>query len=175
HAAWRRWRFYAGLARRTAGNVRISSLRGKTAMLLNSTHTAHAGHPTLPEKLFSSMGEVAVPSVAKLPSRSRGGLPPRALRSVREFIEAHLEENISITSWPPTRGLPISPSAGELKHGGGVPPPPSRVRARGRGARAFRPPPALPLPETALAAGFADQSHCARRFREHVGVTPSSY
>src|SRR5215471_6341043 len=76
---------------RTAGNVRISSLRGKTAMLLNSTHIAHAGHPTLPEKLFSSMGETAIPSVAKLRSRSRGGLPPRALRSVREFIEAHLE------------------------------------------------------------------------------------
>jgi len=33
----------------------------------------------------------------------------------------------------------------------------------------------LPLSEIALASGFSDQSHCARRFREQVGVTPSSY
>jgi AraC family transcriptional regulator len=33
----------------------------------------------------------------------------------------------------------------------------------------------LPLSEIVLAAGFSDQSHCARWFREHVGVSPSRY
>jgi AraC-like DNA-binding protein len=33
----------------------------------------------------------------------------------------------------------------------------------------------VPLSAVALAAGFSDQSHFARRFREHVGVAPSRY
>jgi AraC family transcriptional regulator len=35
--------------------------------------------------------------------------------------------------------------------------------------------PQLPLPEVALASGFADQHHLARVFRRITGVTPSSY
>ena len=42
------------------------------------------------------MVRVAPATVAQLRPRIRGGLPPRALRRVREFIETHLEENISI-------------------------------------------------------------------------------
>src|SRR5262249_54935530 len=91
-------------------------------MLPNSTHIAHAGHPTLPEKLFSSMGETAVPSVAKLRSRSRGGLPPRPRRSVREFIEAHLEENISIQALAATAGLSMYHFARAFKQSEGVTP-----------------------------------------------------
>jgi len=33
----------------------------------------------------------------------------------------------------------------------------------------------MPLSEIALAAGFADQSHFARRFRQHVGMSPRDY
>jgi len=33
----------------------------------------------------------------------------------------------------------------------------------------------LALAEIATASGFADQSHFCRRFRDIVGVTPSSY
>jgi AraC family transcriptional regulator len=33
----------------------------------------------------------------------------------------------------------------------------------------------LSLSEIAQAAGFADQSHCARRFRQHVGMSPRDY
>jgi AraC family transcriptional regulator len=33
----------------------------------------------------------------------------------------------------------------------------------------------MSLSEIALAAGFADQSHCARRFRQHVGMSPRDY
>jgi AraC family transcriptional regulator len=33
----------------------------------------------------------------------------------------------------------------------------------------------MPLSEIAHAAGFVDQSHCARRFRKHVGMSPRDY
>jgi hypothetical protein len=33
----------------------------------------------------------------------------------------------------------------------------------------------MPLSEIAHAAGFVDQSHCARRFRKHAGMSPRDY
>jgi AraC family transcriptional regulator len=33
----------------------------------------------------------------------------------------------------------------------------------------------LPLAEVALCAGFFDQSHFSRRFRQHFGVAPHAY
>jgi AraC family transcriptional regulator len=33
----------------------------------------------------------------------------------------------------------------------------------------------LPLAEIALAAGFSDQSHFSRRFRQYIGVSPSAF
>jgi transcriptional regulator GlxA family with amidase domain len=33
----------------------------------------------------------------------------------------------------------------------------------------------MSISEIALAAGFADQSQCARRFRQHLGLSPQDY
>src|SRR5262249_5405392 len=107
-------------------------MREKPALLKTSPHPPPAGPPALPEKLFSAGGEPAVPSVAKLRSRSRGGLPPRALRSVREFIEAHLEENISIQALAATAGLSMYHFARAFKQSEGVTPHHYPVRRRVR-------------------------------------------
>jgi len=142
-------------------------------MLLNSSHTAYAGQPTLPHKPASSMGEALL--VGQLRPRMRGGLPPRALRNVREFIEAHLEDNISIQALAAAAGLSMYHFARAFKQSEGVSPHHYVVRRRVRRAQDLLAATDLPLSEIALAAGFADQSHCARRFREHVGITPTSY
>jgi transcriptional regulator of acetoin/glycerol metabolism len=42
-----------------------------------------------------------------LPPQARGGLPPRALRRVREYIESHLEENIALETLADIAGLSI--------------------------------------------------------------------
>ena len=42
---------------------------------------------------------------AMQPALYRGGVPPRALQRVREFIEAHLEENLSIPALAAVAGL----------------------------------------------------------------------
>lgn len=144
-------------------------------MLLNPSHTVYAGQPTLPNKPASPMDEVAAPSVAQLRPRIRGGLPPRALRNVREFIETHLEDNISIQALAAAAGLSMYHFARAFKQSEGVSPHHYVMRRRVRRAQDLLAATDLPLSEIALAAGFADQSHCARRFREHVGVTPSSY
>jgi len=145
-------------------------------MLLNSSSAAYAGQPSLLEPFTTStFGSATVASVARLRPRIRGGLPPRSLRRVREYIEAHLEENISIQVLAGIAGLSMYHFARAFKQSEGMTPHDYVVQCRVRRAKDLLAATDLPLSEIALAAGFSDQSHCARRFREHVGVTPSSY
>jgi transcriptional regulator GlxA family with amidase domain len=109
------------------------------------------------------------------PSVHRGGLPPRALQRVREFIEAHLEENIRLQVLAVIVGLSMSHFARAFKQSEGVTPHDYVLRCRVKRAQELLADTDLPLSEIAIAVGFADQSHCARRFREHVGLTPSRY
>jgi AraC-like DNA-binding protein len=97
------------------------------------------------------------------------------LRRVREFIEAHLEENISIQTLAGIAGLSMYHFARAFKKSEGMTPHEYLIQRRVRRAKDLLAGTDLPLSEIALASGFSDQSHCARRFREHVGVTPSSY
>jgi transcriptional regulator GlxA family with amidase domain len=123
----------------------------------------------------ASAREAHAHSVVQLRTRIRGGLPPRALRRVREFIETHLEDNISIQTLAAIAGLSKYHFARAFKQSEGITPHGYLVQCRVRRAQDLLAATDLPLSEIALASGFADQSHCARRFREHVGVTPSSY
>jgi len=120
-------------------------------------------------------GEAAALSPAQLRPRIRGGLPPHALRRVREFIEAHLAENISIQALATIAGLSVYHFARAFKQSEGITPHGYLVKCRVRRAQDLLAATDLSLSEVALASGFADQSHCARRFREHVGVAPGSY
>ena len=109
------------------------------------------------------------------PALHRGGLPPRALRRVREFIEAHLEQTISIQALAAMVELSMCHFARAFKQSQGMTPHDYLVHCRVRRAQELLADTDLPLSEIAIAAGFADQSHCARRFRELVGLTPSRY
>jgi transcriptional regulator GlxA family with amidase domain len=114
-------------------------------------------------------------SFAPVRPRSRGGLSPRALRRVCEYVEAHLNENISIRVLAETAGLSMYHFARVFKQSMGVTPHGYLVQCRVRRAQELLAGTDLPLSEIALASGFSDQSHCARRFREHIGVTPRGY
>src|SRR5262249_55434984 len=120
--------------------------------------------------------EAAALAVAEeLRPRIRGGLPPRALRRVREFIETHLAENINIQALATIAGLSMYHFARAFKKSEGLPPYDYVVQCRVRRAQNLLAATDLSLAEIALASGFADQSHCSRRFRERVGVSPGSY
>jgi transcriptional regulator GlxA family with amidase domain len=112
---------------------------------------------------------------AAAPALRRGGLPPRALRRVREFIETHLEETISIQALAAMVGLSMCHFARAFKQSQGMAPHDYLVHCRVRRVQELLADTDLPLSEIAIAVGFADQSHCARRFRELVGLTPSRY
>jgi transcriptional regulator GlxA family with amidase domain len=109
------------------------------------------------------------------PPLHRGGVPPRALQRVREFIEAHLDENLSISALAGVVGLSKYYFARAFKQSMGMTPHDYVMQCRVRRAQELLASTDLPVSEIAIAVGFADQSHCARRFREHVGMTPSRY
>lgn len=108
------------------------------------------------------------------PRQSRR-LPPRALRRVREYIEAHLQENVSLQALAGIAGKSTYHFARAFKQSEGLPPHEFLVRCRLRRAQELLAGTNLPLAEVALACGFADQSHFAHRFRRQVGLTPGRY
>jgi len=142
---------------------------------VNSGVPPHESQATLYGMLGNAAGKVPDVALAQLHPRSRGGLPPRALRRVREYVEAHLEKNISLVMLASTAGLSMSHFARAFKQSQGVPPHEYLVRCRVRRVQELLATTDMPLSEIARASGFSDQSHCTRRFREQVGITPSRY
>jgi len=129
--------------------------------------------------LRAALAARAVPSIAevqaKVSARVRGGLAPRAMRKVRDHIEAHLDGKISIVALAAVAGLSPFHFARAFKQSAGATPHDYLIQRRVERVRVLLVGTNLPLSEIALAVGFSDQSHCARRFREHVGMCPSDY
>ena len=117
----------------------------------------------------------AVAAAPPLQMLARGGLPPKALRRVREYVMAHLDENISVQVLAAIVGLSRYHFARAFKQSEGVTPHRFLLLCRVQRAQDLLAGTEMPLSQIALAAGFSDQSHCSRRFRELVGLTPSKY
>jgi AraC family transcriptional regulator len=117
----------------------------------------------------------AVVGAAEKQMLARGGLSPSARRRVHEYVEANLEESISIERLAGLAGLSRCHFARAFKRSEGVSPRHFLLLRRVRRAQELLVKTDLPLAQIAIAAGFADQSHCSRRFRELVGTTPGKY
>jgi transcriptional regulator GlxA family with amidase domain len=110
-----------------------------------------------------------------LPRPVRGGLSPRTLRRVRDHVESHLEEDLSIETLATTSGLSMYHFIRAFKQSQGVTPHHYLLQRRIERARELLTRTDLSMSQVAFACGFSDQSHFARRFRELVGVPPSTF
>lgn len=109
------------------------------------------------------------------PARARGGLPPGAMRRIHEYIEAHMSENIEVSMLATVASLSLYHFAREFKRSVGITPHNYLVCKRVERAKDMLAHTDYSLTEIALAAGFADQSHLARHFRQIVGSTPRQF
>lgn len=113
--------------------------------------------------------------VVTSPAFARGGLPPRVLRRLRDHIDANIEQRISVEALARLANLSVCYFVRAFKQSVGVTPHDYLIRRRVERTKELLADTNLSLSEIALAAGFADQSHCARRFRQHVGMSPRDY
>jgi transcriptional regulator GlxA family with amidase domain len=134
-----------------------------------------ASRQAVPGGLAALTATSAELAAARSRAPVRGGLPPRMLRRVQQYIETHLTESISIQALAEIAGLSMYHFARAFKQSAGVTPHEYLVKSRVRRAQELLADTDMPLSQIAIATGFSDQSHCARRFREYFGVTPSGY
>jgi AraC family transcriptional regulator len=116
-----------------------------------------------------------LPSAMVKTDFARGGLPPRVLRRVREYIEDNIDQRITVELLAGLAKLSVCYFVRAFKQSTGITPHDYLIRRRVERTKQLLSGTDMPLSEIALAAGFADQSHFARRFRQHVGMTPRDY
>jgi transcriptional regulator of acetoin/glycerol metabolism len=149
----------------SAWNVLITPPLRTSKELRNSENAVIHSRPRL-----STLENV---SAETIPTPSRGGLSPRVLQRIREHIEAHIEEKISVDALATLAGLSAPHFTRAFRHSAGFPPHTYVLRRRLERAELMLRNTQLPLSEIAAAMGFADQSHLTRHFHRLTGVAPS--
>jgi len=101
-------------------------------------------------------------------------LSPRQRRLLVEFIEAHLDESLSLEALAEVASLGVSHLKTLFRSTFSMPAHQYVVRCRVERARVLLLSSDMPASQIALAAGFAHQSHMARCMRRVLGVTPGT-
>lgn len=157
---------------RHAQNVKRS---GKRAFGAGISSVRAEGNPDLPVQPLVSGNPTDRMNVVASVTFVRGGLPPRVLRRLREHIDNNPDQRISVEALARLANLSVCYFVRAFKQSVGFTPHDYLMRRRAERTMELLSGTDMPLSEIALAAGFADQSHCARRFRQHVGMSPRDY
>jgi AraC-like DNA-binding protein len=93
---------------------------------------------------------------------------------VREYLDAHFAENVSLDDLSRLAGLSAFHLARSFRETVGLPP--YRYQLHRRILYALgRLREGAPIASTACEAGFADQSHLNRHFKRILGITPGQF
>ena len=106
------------------------------------------------------------------PSRA---LSDTKLAMVIEYIEGHLDRNVTLTELATLVDLSPRYFCAAFKEALGRPPHQFQIERRIERAKKLLPLPDMSLIDIALAVGFSSQSHLNDYFRRIVGVTPARY
>lgn len=107
------------------------------------------------------------------PPRTGPALAPRRLKQVKDYIEANLDQGLSLACIAGTAGSSPSHFKVLFRRATGVPLHQYVIRRRVERARELLQTTDLPITEVALEVGFAHQSHLARWTRRLLGASPS--
>jgi AraC family transcriptional regulator len=111
-----------------------------------------------------------------LPPPSRHGrLGRRALARVRDHVDAHIADDISLTDMAEAAGMGADSFARRFKATTGTTPYAFVLEERVRRAEALLADAALPIGTIAIRLGFSSQSHFTATFRRLRGTSPRAY
>lgn len=106
-------------------------------------------------------------------SKARSALPPRRLREVLDYIEAHLDQNLTLSELATVAGFSVSHFKPLFKQAVGVPVHRYVIERRVERARGLVLEGGRSMAEIAAETGFTHQSHMARCMRRVLGLSPS--
>jgi AraC family transcriptional regulator len=106
---------------------------------------------------------------------SNKGLSPERLRRVQDHVEAHLDDDLSLTVLADIACLSPYHFSRSFKDSAGVGPQRYVIQRRLERAKTLLRRTHQPLAMIAQEAGFADQSHLNSIFRREMGVTPGRF
>jgi AraC family transcriptional regulator len=104
-----------------------------------------------------------------------GRLPPRARRRVQDYIAAHLGQRITNDALAEVAGLSVCHFTRVFKQTEGMSPHRYVLHCRVERAKELLADAKMSQAQIAFAAGFSDQSHYTRWFRQISGLTPGGY
>jgi len=107
--------------------------------------------------------------------RLRGGLAPLVRRRLHDYIESHLDQNLTLGMLAQLACMSEFHLARMFRVSFGMPPSAWIAARRIERARGLLKEGRLPLQQVAQACGYADLSHFTHRFREATGAPPGCY
>lgn len=104
-----------------------------------------------------------------------GGLPPRQLRRVLDYIDTRLDQNIKLESLAQLLGMSQFHFSRSFKQSIGRSPYQYLLQQRIERAKQLLKQTNCSILEIALEAGFSSHSHLSKKFRQFTGMTPKAY
>jgi AraC family transcriptional regulator len=104
-----------------------------------------------------------------------GGLSGAKLRRAVEYIDSHLDQDLSLSQIAETVGMSSYYFSRALKKSTGFAPHAYVVHQRIERAKQLLVKTRLPIIDVALAVGYVNHSHFSTQFRKLVGITPTAY
>lgn len=135
------------------GRLFLDSIEAALAMVLVTSHNATPSPPVL----------------------SKGGLAPRRLRRVLDFMDHSLPRQVGLADLAATAGLSPTHFSHQFRASVGMSPYKYLRTLRIQRSQSLLKNRDLSVFEVASAVGFESQQHFATVFRSVVGVTPSTY
>jgi AraC family transcriptional regulator len=148
----------------------------RTAMQI-ADEAAHggAGSPLLVDSLTCQLAVHILRRHAHVLFRetsAEDGLTFRQLRTVRDHVQEHLRDKLSLAELAAAVSLSRYHFARRFRKSTGTTPHEFVMRQRIERAKTMLRRTSTPLLDVAYSCGFADQSHMTRAFSQRVGVTP---
>jgi AraC family transcriptional regulator len=164
----------------TAGFEFLYPLQDPLLSQIATTLAQEIGGDFADRILIESLGtalciRIARRFVGHLPLPTRHGLSLERLQRVRDYVEAHLDEDLSLTALADIACLSPYHFSRSFKEAAGVGPQRYVIQRRVERAKRLMRQTHQPLALIALEAGFADQSHFTIAFRREIGVTPGAF
>jgi AraC family transcriptional regulator len=151
-------------------------LLSQIAMTLAQETEGGFADRTLIESLGTALCiRIARHFVGRLPLPTSHGLSPERLQRVRDYVEAHLDAELSLTVLADIACLSPDHFSRSFKEAAGVGPQHYVIQRRVERAKRLMRLTHQPLALIALEVGFADQSHFTIAFRREIGVTPGRF